>query len=557
MTNRKTLLLFALAAPFLGAGPAAALECDVDTAAAFDLPGVTVTAAVPAEDGAAACLVSGTVVTQGGDAPDGAARFEIRLPEAWNGRFAMLGNGGLAGRVRASANHADIAYANETGYVTAMTDLGHEAESSVDARFALRPDGTPDDAAIADYYHRATHVVTQTAKAMATAAYGHAPQRSYLTGCSTGGRMAQVAATRYPDDFDGVISGAPFMDISSMLKIQHFQINQLLSPDAQILPEKLPAIQAAVMQACDGIDGTVDGLVQMPAACSFAPETMICPGADDATCISAAQAKALRAYFTALHTDDGQLVFPGYAPVLFDDGFSNFQGGKEAAGDVTAAEPWGNDGFAPAPIEWSFSDHIIQYLVKHDPSFNVRDLGISPDGTVPRPVVEEFIAKTAAGNGSDLAATQAFLDAGKKMILYHGWGDHALSPFRTTRFVDDLARREGGMQALSAKARLFMVPDMGHCRGGTGPDAFNTLAALEAWVEQGIAPDALAAEKLDDSGAVSRSMPLCPYPARAEYSGTGDVTQAANWSCTANTALLQMGSVGISAGLLTGGEPTQ
>lgn len=146
--------------------------------------------------------------------PDGSARFAIRLPEAWNGRFVMFGNGGLAGSVRASVNQSDIAYPNETGYVTAMADLGHETESGFDARFALHGDGSPEEAAIADYYCRVSHVVTQTVKAMAEATYGRAPAHSCLTGRSTGGRMAKVAAIRCPEDCDGVISGAPFMDIS-------------------------------------------------------------------------------------------------------------------------------------------------------------------------------------------------------------------------------------------------------------------------------------------------------------------------------------------------------
>lgn len=556
MKRMRLLLRGGLAvSPVFLASAATAFDCTLESARDLGLPGVTVTAVAPAESGAPACLVSGTAVTSDDTAPDGEARFEIRLPDDWNGRFAMFGNGGLAGRVRASANAVDVEYANDTGYVTAMTDLGHVAESSVDARFALNSDGTPNEAAVADYYYRASHVVTETAKAMAEAAYGRAPDHSYLTGCSTGGRMAQVAATRYPDDFDGVISGAPFMDISSMLKIQHFQINQLLSPDAQLLPAKLPAIEAAVLGSCDAVDGVTDGMIQDPAACSFEPETLVCTGAEDDSCLTGAQAKALRAYFTALHTDEGQLVYPGYAPVLFDSGFSLFQGGKEPALDVNAAEPWGNDGFDPAPIEWSFSDHIIQYLVKQDPTYNVRELGISPDGTVPRAVVDEFVAMTEAGNGSDLTATQAFLDSGKKMILYHGWGDHALSPFRTTRFVDDLIRREGSEDVLSEKARLFMVPGMGHCRGGAGPDTFNTLAAMEAWVEEGRAPDMLTARKFDEEGVETRAMPLCAYPARAVYDGTGDVNLAESWSC--QNAPLGIGSVGISAGLLTGGEPTQ
>ncbi|MBU1281370.1 MAG: tannase/feruloyl esterase family alpha/beta hydrolase [Alphaproteobacteria bacterium] len=557
MHTKGVLITGLITAQLCAATGAFAFECSVSALQSYDIDGVTVTEATATASGTPACLVDGTVVTRGNDIGEGLAKFQIRLPQKWNNRFLMLGNGGLAGTVKASANTVDVAYANDSGYVTAMTDLGHTAESGLDASFALTEDGSPNAPAIADYYYRASHVVTNTAKAFAQAVYGESPGYSYLSGCSTGGRMAQVAASRYPDDFDGVISGAAFMDISSMLKIQHFQINQLLADDAQILPNTLPAIQNAVMASCDAVDGVTDGMIQNPAACSFAPESLICDGVDSDNCLTKPQAAALRAYFTALHTDDGRLVYPGYAPVLFDGGFSLFQGGSVAADDITAAEPWGNDGNPPAPIEWAFSDHIIQYLVMQDPVYNVRDLGIEADGTIPSDALAYFIKMTQDGNGSGLDETEAFFDQGKKMILYHGWGDHALSPFRTVRFVDDLARRKGGYDALSQSARLFMVPEMGHCSGGTGPDSFNTLAALENWVENDVAPATIAAEKLTEAGDVTRSMPLCPYPAQAHYSGEGDVNDASNWSCPSAPAKVILGSVGISAGLLSAGEPTQ
>ncbi|MBT9386033.1 tannase/feruloyl esterase family alpha/beta hydrolase [Pseudooceanicola sp. CBS1P-1] len=557
MTKSLLLLTTLGAVPILTAGAARAMDCSVSAIEALALPGVTISQVAPAPQGAAACLVSGQLVTTGGTAPDGSAGFQIRLPDSWNGRFAMLGNGGLAGKVAVSANPVDVAYADSTGYVTAMTDLGHSADSILDASFALNPDGTPNEAGLADYYYRASHAVTRLAKDMARAVYGKAPDHAYLTGCSTGGRMAQVAVTRYPDDFDGVISGAAFSDISSMLKIQHFQINQLASPDAQLLPGKLPAINAAILANCDATDGVTDGLIQNPAACSFRPESLICTGAETDSCLTPAQAGALRAYFTAVHTEDGQLVYPGYAPVEMTGGFTLFQGGKEKAGDVTAAEPWGNDGYAPAPLEWAFSDHIIQDMVKRDPDYDVRKLGIGADGTIPTAVVQDFVAATEAGNGSDLGRTLSYLKGGGKMILYHGWGDHALSPFRTVRFVDDLARRDGGYGALDASARLFMVPGMSHCGGGSGPNSFNTLAALEAWVEQGIAPARIEAVKRDADDKVTRSMPLCVYPAEARYSGTGDVMDTANWSCTDNSDGLKMGAIGIAAGMRMAGEPTQ
>lgn len=358
----------------------------------------------------------------------------------------------------------------------------------------------------------------------------------------------------YFDDFDGVILGIFFMDIFLMLKIQYFQINQLFLFDVQIFFEKLFVIQVVVMQVCDGIDGMVDGLVQMFVVCFFVFEMMICFGVDDVVCISVVQVKVLCVYFIVFYIDDGQFVFLGYVLVLFDDGFLNFQGGKELVVDVMVVELWGNDGFVFVLIEWLFFDYIIQYLVKYDLFFNVCDLGILFDGMVLCLVVEEFIVRMVVGNGLDLVVMQVFLDVGKKMIFYYGWGDYVLLFFCIMCFVDDLVWCEGGMQVLLVKVWLFMVFDMGYCCGGIGFDVFNMLVVLEVWVEQGIVFDVLVVEKLDDSGVVIWLMLFCFYLVWVEYFGMGDVMQVVNWSCIVNIVLLQMGSVGILVGLLIGGE---
>ncbi|MGR6465825.1 tannase/feruloyl esterase family alpha/beta hydrolase [Rhizobium sp. PAMB 3182] len=520
--------------------------------------GVTFTkVALDSEGNAQDCIVEGSVTTSGFGVEPGSARFSLRLPAKWNSKFLMLGNGGFAGSVRGSGNGEDIQYALESRYATVATDMGHEGESSLDATWALKKDGTPDLAKVIDYNYRATHDVADTAKQIVRAFYDQPIQRSYFTGCSTGGRMGMVEANRFPSDFDGIIAGAPFMDISSMLQIQHFQIAQLATKDAHIPASLVPIINSAITKACDPVDGVTDGLIQNPAACSFDPSSLICkPGQADA-CLNPDQAKALRAYYTGLYTDDRQLVFPGYSPAAMNETFSKYMAGNEPPHDINAAEPWGNNGNPPSPFEWAFSDHVIQYFVEKDPKFDVRKFGVTADGTISRAAVERFLEGTNEGNGTNLDTIKTFLGSGRKLILYHGLGDHALSPFRTIRYYDDLAKENGGYDALSKDARLFTVPDMNHCSGGTGPDKFNTLKALEKWVEQGEAPTSLLAESRQEDNSVTRSMPLCAYPTMAAYDGKGDVNDAASWSCTPNQKMLKVGSIGIAAGLTAAGRPTQ
>ena len=252
---------------------AASASCSVAALSAYGVPGVTIQSAtdVPASVyGAEFCDVVGTLTTHGEGAPDGSAGFQLWLPVQWNHKFVFWGVGGLAGSTYAdfAANPVDFASALPKGYATAITDTGHQA-GNTDAAWALESTGVPNEATLTDYYHRATHEVALATKQLIKAYYAAASiEHSYFDGCSNGGRQAMVEATRYPEDFDGIIAGAPFMDIRTIIAGAKFQKVQLHSPVDYIPASMLPIIDQAVYASCDAADGVQDGLIQNPAHCS-------------------------------------------------------------------------------------------------------------------------------------------------------------------------------------------------------------------------------------------------------------------------------------------------
>ena len=217
----------------------------------------------------------------------------------------------------------------------------------------------------------------------------------------------------------------------------------------------------------------------------------------------------------------------------------------------TANEPWGNQGFSPAPISWQFVDHFIKYIVTRDPNFDVRSFdrgGPRIDGAA----LDLFDRRTEAGDADVPERLRRFLAQNRKLLVYHGFSDPALPAFRTIRHYEALARRPSGFDKLRENMRLFMAPGMHHCGGGPGPNLFDTLSALEKWVENGMAPDAIPATHFVNNNpalGVDRTMPLCAFPEEAQYSGSGNVNSAANWACTANQRLLEVGPNGRQAGL--------
>jgi feruloyl esterase len=531
---------------------AEAATCSVDAISALRTPNMTVETAnvVPAAGmNPEFCQIDGTVTTTGEGAPDGSARFDVRLPAKWNGKFLFYGVGGLAGSVPAQY---DSEGALAQGYAIAVTDTGHQA-GGTDARWALTASGEPDQAKIIDYYHRGAHSVTVAAKALVLKYYAaDAIKRAYFGGCSNGGRMALQEAERYPDDFDGIISGAPFMSVRAVM--MPLKVLKDMKPDGYIPPALLSKVDEAVYASCDAADGVKDGLIQNPGKCAFDPATLICKAGSTADCLTPGQADTLKRYMEPVRTRGGRLATPGLSITDLGGrgGMSAWTTGASAP-DFSDPELWGG---TAAPAGWLFGNHIVQYLVKRDPKFHSLTFGITRDGTLPDEALKLYDERTGAGSADDPNRLKPFLQKNKKLLMYHGFSDPALSPMKTMLFYEQLADlTKGGYDALQKNVRLFMVPGMQHCGGGPGPNVFSMLTALDTWVDQGVAPDRILATKYTNdrrTEPVVRRMPLCKFPEQAKYSGSGDVNDAANWSCSANPSLLETGPNGITAGLPAG-----
>ena len=446
-----------------------------------------------------------------------AVNFEVWLPlDNWNGKYNGVGNGGMAGVI----SYGAMAAALNRGYATASTDTGHDQSGGLfDASWAS---GRPD--LIEDFGHRGLHVTTINAKAIAEHFYNAAPSYSYYTGCSKGGQMGLMEAQRYPDDFDGIIAGNPANDWTRFYAGAHlwYSLAMLEDQDAWIPRSKLPAFGSAVNAACDLIDGIEDGILQNPLACNFEPASIQCPtGIDDESCLTPKQVSAVEKIWSGVTTSSGDLIYPGLVP-----------GGEADPGGwgrwVTGTEPF-------TSLHWLGGEGFFRWFVFDDPEWNFQSF----DFNVDLDYALDKVGDALDSNNPDLTNLR---DNGSKLIVYHGWSDPDISPVASINYfesvvdlvADDIRapNYEAALKSTQNFFRLFMVPGMGHCSGGPGPDQFDTLSALENWVENGIAPDSLKATKMVD-GEIMRSRPLCVYPEVATYSGAGSTDNAENFYCAA------------------------
>ena len=440
-----------------------------------------------------------------------AVGFEVWLPEDWNGKFQGVGNGGMAGTIGYSA----MATALNRGYATASTDTGHTVgDVSFDASWAL---GRHD--LVEDFGHRALHLTTVNGKAVTDAFYGSPPRYSYYVGCSKGGQQGLMEAQRYPDDYDGLIAGDPANNWTRFYAGAHlwYSLALLKDPDSYLPPEKLPLLGAAVNEACDALDGVEDGVLNDPRRCDFDPAVLTCGRDDDpASCLTVKQVAAVKAIWSGVEGSTGEPVYPGLVP-----------GGEASPGGwsrwVTGAEPF--EGLhARAALGF------FKYMVFEDPDWDFRTFDYETD----LPFALEKVGPALDSDDPDLRPLR---DRSGKLIVYHGWSDPDISALASIDYYEDVVSvvadgrgYEAGLSDTQEFFRLFLVPGMGHCRGGPGPDEFDALTALEAWVEQGVAPERIQASKIDD-GVVVRTRPLCPYPEVARWTGTGSTDDAANFVC--------------------------
>lgn len=496
----------------LASAPLSITSAEAVAAGAFDPPrGRGAFADLPAF-----CRVAAVATPR----PASRIEFEVWVPQSWNGKLVVTGNGGY-GNV---PSYGDMAHALRQGYAAAGGDTGHQGATPDDLLWGV---GHPDR--IEDWGSRSIHAITDPAKRIAAAVGGQALRRAYYYGCSTGGHQGYAEIQRFPDDFDGVIAGAPG---NNRVRLNAGFLWQFLSNHTRdggadpILPaSKLPVITRAVVAACDGLDGVSDGIVDDPRRCRFEPASMACRSGDAPHCLTPPQVEALsKMYAGATSPRTGAVVYPGWPKS--SEALTSTPDGRPLSG---WQQYWGST----EPTRAAFWRHWVFGDGGWDPwTFDFdRDLARA-DATVGR-LVDQVDPEI-----------QAFKASGGKAIVYQGWQDPVVNALDTIAYYERVRERQGSQPATDDFFRLFLVPGMGHCGGGTGATSFGNqgapapvadrqhdlLRALDAWVERGEAPDRLIASRVVD-GKVVRQRPLCPYPQRAVYKDSGSTDDAASFEC--------------------------
>jgi hypothetical protein len=457
------------------------------------------------------CRIAGIVAPQVG--------FEVRLPtENWNGKYLMQGCGGLCGIIKIGA--ADDALAR--GYAVATSDLGHQGTPATGTwAYNNRP-------AEIDFGYRATHVATIAAEAIVKRFYGDAARFSFFRGCSTGGRQAMVEAQRFPQDFDGIIAGAPVINetgIGALHLVWSTRAN--LAPDGSPIMDgkQIPLLHDAVIQSCDPLDGTVDGIITDPRRCTFDPQELVCKGEPDQSCLTAAQAKVVQKLYSGPQDSTGKQLYPG-----------GLMRGSEYEWTPALI---GTDGQPALAMVMPLISDFLSYLAFAEdpgPGYSIMDFNFDTD-----PAKLAFMEAIYSGSNPDL---RAFKNHGGKLILYQGWDDLEITPVNTVEYYELATNTMGGNEKTLDFFRLFMQPGVAHCRRGPGADAVDFLSALENWVEHDKSPEQLVAAHMKtpqaydglpplrfplNSDEIGFTRPLYPYPATARWSGTGDINEARNW----------------------------
>jgi Tannase and feruloyl esterase len=441
--------------------------------------------------------------------------FEVSLPAKWNGRFYMIGNGGLAGE--AMDDPGRVAQRNaalQLGFAFAQTNTGHDARKEPSGSFVL---SNPQKAI--DYAWRAVHLTAATTKDITKEYYGKSVSHAYWNSCSNGGRQGLIEAQRFPDDFDGIVANAPWVDQTGFTIGAMW--NQKALSAAPVTPAKLALVADKVMAKCDAIDGLKDGLIDDPRKCAFDPvrDVPACgAGMDGADCLTATQAAAIAKVYSG-PVSNGHPFFTGYMPG--SEAVIPGPNGGGASGWmnlIVAAQP------SAKPADFNLAEGTMRFLVLRPPQANYdyntfdfdRDIHLLDDW-----------GKEADAKNTDLAK---FRKRGGKLLITYGWADSILEPMMGVNYYEQAVAKNG--PGTTEFFRLFMVPGMAHCGGGIGPDRNDSVTATIDWVEKGKAPASIKASRVVNNQVV-RTRPLCPYPQVARYSGQGSIDDAANFRCVA------------------------
>jgi len=469
-----------------------------------------------------------------------AIRYHVQLPFPgnWNGRFLQWGDGGKDGDLDFADHRVD------EGYAVANSNTGHDNGAEPGASFAFN-----NRQAEIDFGYRAVHLTVNAGKTVVRAYYGGPPEYAYFEGCSTGGRQGLMEAQRYPYDFDGIVAGAPVnyyqaMNAGSIWNLQGMFRDDFagaLSFDtdgdgSRDSVRKTTLLAETVLATCDAADGITDGVIDDPMACDFDPDrdlaALMCADRDAADCYTPAQLQTVKDLYRGPYDSAGRQVYYGKAL------------GSEMQWLRFLVPHAGNNGrpgaFGPA------GDHLNYLFYETDPGVamqNLVDLSREPDTTASLPEWAWWhftIDDVTAGKGdlmmsitdsTDPDLSRFLLDNGGKLILYHGWSDVLTVPAATVAYYDNVVDTtfDGQVDRAREHTRLFLAPGMSHCGGGPGPNSWDKLEVLVAWVERGDAPDIIVATH-STNGVVDNERPLCAYPEQAVYTGpAAGANDPANW----------------------------
>jgi feruloyl esterase len=469
------------------------------------------------------CRVSATIKPS----PASDIKIEVWMPiTGWNGKLEGLGNNGLGGSIsyRNLPNHLDhagLVDAVKSGYAGVSTDTGHDANDRT---------WLANEEKERDYGYRAIHGMTLAAKAIIHSYYGRPAKHSYFNGCSTGGGQALGEAQLYPEDYDGILAGDPENILTHKRATDIWLLQAVDSnPAGRLSKGALSLVTKTVLKLCGaGTGAPEDGFLSNdPRECFFGPELLRCKeGQDSATCLTSPQIKLLmKMYEGYIITSTNQRVMPGLV-----------QGSEAPDGPGAVGWAFGREFlFTGEPSALTGAVQFYGFGVFQGPNVDIRKIDI--DSAV-------GIADKTFGFINHVSTNlDAFTQRGGKLLMYHGWDDGTLSPLNSINYYSSIVEAMKDKRHLSINdavneesksARLFLVPGMGQCGGGPGPDEFDPLSALDNWVENGATPEKIIASHRTN-GATTFSRPLCPYPQEAQYLGSGDRTRAGSWACVTPT----------------------
>jgi len=410
-----------------------------------------------------------------------AISIEVRLPlEGWNGKYYQTGCGGfcgILGRADAGAGWINAMHPGlERGYATATSDSGHHGLSVVDASWA---DHNPQ--AERDWGYRSIEETNRVARLLIEAFYGRGAEQAIFQGCSTGGRMAHMAALRYPEMFDGIIAGAPAMDYTDLVAtaLSWFtQANTNAAGNQILKPGKEGLVGEAVMAQCDGADGTEDGLIADPRACDIDLSSLACGDTPGDDCLTEAELGVIAKWRQGPRSASGEQLYPGGIPEGSEPFWGLWLTGLEGGG---------------GRLDAAFATNFGAYMAfADDPGAGWRpaDFDFETD-----PARLSAMGSVYNADDPDISAFRA---AGGKMIVWHGWADAIVTPYKTVEWHEKAAALAGGEDILSESVALFMVPGLDHCGLQPGPTGLSQadldpLTPLEAWLADGTAPSSIMA----------------------------------------------------------------